>query len=281
MAAPLYPLLHPVAQLSWTSFTVHWSTVIGLLALAGLYEWRARAAAADRSLGAPPTTAQRASFIAGLVAIFLSLNGPLHDLSDSFLFSAHMVQHLVLTLVVPPLLIVGTPASLFRWALRSRRVARVARAITKPAICFAIFNVVLTAWHFPVAYNLAVAYHPVHIAQHLMFMVAATLMWWPLLSPLPELPRLPYPLQMLYCFLMTIPMSLVAVSITYSEGMLYPAYASAPRLWGISPMQDQLLGGLIMWIPGGLFFVAVMSVIFFKWAAANSDSAEGAQLVSR
>ncbi|NUS97615.1 MAG: cytochrome c oxidase assembly protein, partial [Gemmatimonadaceae bacterium] len=160
----------------------------------------------------------------------------------------------------------------------SRAVARVARVITKPALCFAIFNVVLTAWHFPVAYNLAVAYHPVHIAQHLMFMVAATLMWWPLLSPLPELPRLSYPLQLLYCFLMTIPMSLVAVSITYSDGMLYPVYASAPRLWGISPMQDQLLGGLIMWIPGGLFFVGVMSVIFFKWAAANSDSVEGAQL---
>ena len=278
MAAPLYALLHPIAQLSWTSFTVHWSTVIGLVALGGLYEWRSRAAAADRSLGAPPTPAQRARFVTGLVAIFLSLNGPLHDLSDSFLFSAHMVQHLVLTLVVPPLLVSGTPASLFRWGLRSRAVARVARVITKPALCFAIFNVVLTAWHFPVAYNLAVAYHPVHIAQHLMFMVAATLMWWPLLSPLPELPRLSYPLQLLYCFLMTIPMSLVAVSITYSDGMLYPVYASAPRLWGISPMQDQLLGGLIMWIPGGLFFVGVMSVIFFMWAAANSDSVEVAQL---
>ncbi|NUQ20062.1 MAG: cytochrome c oxidase assembly protein [Gemmatimonadaceae bacterium] len=281
MAAPLYALLHANAQLSWTSFTVHWSTVIGILALAGLYEWSARIAVADRSLGAPPTPAQRARFVAGLAAIFLSLNGPLHDLSDSFLFSAHMVQHLVLTLVVPPLLLSGTPASLFRQALRSRAVARVARVVTKPIFCFAIFNVVLTAWHFPVAYNLAVANHPVHIVQHLMFMIAATLMWWPLLSPLPELPRLSYPLQLLYCFLMTIPMSLVAVSITYSQGMLYPAYASAPRLWGISPMQDQLLGGLIMWIPGGLFFVAVMAVIFFKWAAANSDSVEGAQLAPR
>lgn len=281
MAAPLYALLHANAQLSWTSFTVHWSTVIGLLALAGLYEWSARVAAGDRSLGAPPTAGQRARFVAGLVAIFLSLNGPLHDLSDSFLFSAHMVQHLVLTLVVPPLLLSGTPASLFRQALRHRGVAAVSRVVTKPIVCFATFNVVLTAWHFPVAYNLAVANHPVHIVQHLMFMVAATLMWWPLLSPLPELPRLSYPLQLLYCFLMTIPMSLVAVSITYSQGMLYPAYASAPRLWGISPMQDQLLGGLIMWIPGGLFFVTVMAVIFFKWAAANSDSVEGAQLAPR
>jgi putative membrane protein len=270
-------LLHPVAQLSWTNFTVHWSTVIGLAALAGLYEWRARAAAKEPAGGAPPTGAQRALFTAGLVVLFLSLNGPLHDLSDSFLFSAHMVQHLVLTLIVPPLLIAGTPASLFRQALRSRTVARVARVVTKPVACYAIFNAVLAAWHLPVFYNLAIAYHPVHIAQHLMFLTAATLMWWPLMSPLPELPRLPYPMQMLYCFLMTIPMSIVAIFITYSGEILFPGYASAPRVWGISPMQDQLFGGLIMWIPGGLFFVGVMSVVFFKWAARDTDTTAGAQ----
>src|SRR5690242_4805027 len=142
-------LLHGAAPLSWTGFTVHWSTVIGCAALAALYEWRSRAAAADRSLGAPPDMAQRAQFIAGLVIMLLSLNGPLHDLSDSFLFSAHMVQHLVLTLVVPPLLIAGTPASLFRQALRSPVVARVARVISRPVFCFAAFNFVIAAWHFP------------------------------------------------------------------------------------------------------------------------------------
>jgi putative membrane protein len=270
-------LLHPVAQLSWTSFTVHWSTVVGLAALAGLYEWRARVAARTSADGAPPTGAQRALFMTGLAVLFLSLNGPLHDLSDSFLFSAHMVQHLVLTLVVPPLLIAGTPASLFRQALSSPAVTRVARVISRPVVCFATFNVVLTVWHLPLFYNFAVAHHPVHIAQHLMFLTAATLMWWPLMSPLPELPRLPYPMQMLYCFLMTIPMSIIAIFITYADEVLFPAYASAPRIWGISPMQDQLFGGLIMWIPGGLFFACVMAVVFFKWAARDSDSSAGAQ----
>ena len=270
-------LLHPVAQLSWTSFTVHWSTVVGLAALAGLYEWRARIAARTPADGAPPTATQRALFMAGLAVMLLSLNGPLHDLSDSFLFSAHMVQHLVLTLIVPPLLIAGTPASLFRQALRSPAVARVARVISRPVVCYATFNVVLTLWHLPLFYNLAVAHHPVHIAQHLMFLTAATLMWWPLMSPLPELPRLPYPKQMLYCFLKTIPMSIIAIFITYADEVLFPAYASAPRVWGISPMQDQLFGGLIMWIPGGLFFACVMAVVFFKWAARDSDSSAGAQ----
>ena len=274
---PLTMLLHGEAQLSWTSFRVHWSTVVGVAALGALYEWRARAAAREPLGSPPPSGAQRALFMTGLAVLLVSLNGPLHELSDTYLFSAHMVQHLVLTLVVPPLLIAGTPGSMFRQALRYPAVARVARVVSKPVACYAIFNVVLAVWHLPVLYNLAIAHHPVHIAQHLMFLVAATLMWWPLMSPLPELPRLPYPMQMLYCFLMTIPMSVIAIFITYADEVLFPGYASAPRVWGVSPMQDQLFGGLIMWIPGGLFFVCVMAIVFFKWAARDTDTAAGAQ----
>jgi putative membrane protein len=269
-------LLHTGVQIGLRQWTIHWSTVAGLGALGALYLWRARRGGSGGD-ATPPTVGQRISFFTGLAVIFLSLNGPLHDLSDSYLFSAHMVQHLVLTLVVPPLLIAGTPASLFRQALRSPTVARVARAISRPLVCYAIFNVVLAVWHLPLLYNLAVAYHPVHIAQHLMFLIAATLMWWPLMSPLPELPRLPYPMQMLYCFLMTIPMSIVAIFITYADEVLFSGYASAPRVWGISPMQDQLFGGLIMWVPGGLFFAGVMAVVFFRWAARDSDTSAGAQ----
>jgi putative membrane protein len=213
--------------------------------------------------------------------MFLSLNGWLHDLSDSYLFSAHMVQHLVLALVVAPLLIMATPGWMLRPALEWRPVAVVARWVTDPFRSYAIFNVVMCAWHLPPLYNLAMAHHPVHIVQHLMFLVAAVLMWWPILSPLPELPRLAYPLQMLYLFLMSIPMSIVAVYIAYADSVLYPAYATAPRIWGISPMQDQLIGGLIMWIPGGLFFFAVISVIFFRWQQHGGDeTVAGAQVAA-
>ncbi|MFL5576622.1 MAG: cytochrome c oxidase assembly protein [Gemmatimonadaceae bacterium] len=316
LAASLF-LLHPAQRISLTSWTVHPSTVIGLLALGALYLWRARvaerdgsgAAAESRSGGAPPpgsyaasggvpyptlphrrptprtgpagdvpSVAQRVAFFAALAVMFVSLNGPLHDLSDYYLFSGHMVQHLILTLVVPPLLIHGTPGGMLRPALRVRPVAALARWVTRPAVCFALFNVVIAAWHLPPLYNLAIRYHPVHIAQHLMFLVTAVLMWWPLLSPLPELPRLAYPGQMLYCFLMSIPMSIVAICVEMADHVLYPAYASAPRIWGISPLQDQQIGGLIMWIPGGLFFYVVMTFVFFKWAARQEDTAAGAQV---
>jgi putative membrane protein len=264
-------LLHPVERIEWLRWSIHPSTVIGIAALGALYWWRIRA---ERRL---PAIARRLSFALGLLALFAALNGPLHDLSDYYLFSAHMVQHLVLTMMVTPLLIAGTPGWMLAPALRSPAVAAVARRLTTPVACFLIFNAILVAWHLPPLYNAAMANHGVHILQHLFFLAGSTLMWWPLMSPLPELPRLSYPKQMLYTFLLTLPMATVSIAITYAERVLYPAYAAAPRLLPLSPLEDQRLGGLIMWIPGGLIFLAVLTIVFFKWAAAESDEvvAEG------
>jgi putative membrane protein len=263
MAALL--LLHPVERIEWLRWSVHPSTVIGITLLGALYWWRCR------TEGRLPTPGQRLSFAFGLVALFAALNGPIHDLSDYYLFSAHMVQHLVLTMLVTPLLLAGTPGWMLAPALRHPAVAAIARRLTTPAACFLIFNAILVAWHLPPLYNAAMASHDVHIAQHLFLLAGSTLMWWPLLSPLPELPRLSYPKQMLYTFLLTLPMATVSIAITYSDQVLYPAYAAAPRLLPLSPLEDQRLGGLIMWIPGGLIFLAVLTVVFFKWAAAESD----------
>jgi len=258
---------------TWTNWSVHWSTVIGIAVLGALYLWRA-AHAPERG---SPTGLQKFWYFSGLFVMFASLNGPLHDLSDGYLFSAHMVQHLLLTLLMPPLLLAGVPGWMFRPLIRPRPVRAVAQFVLRPIMCFTIFNVVIAAWHMPVLYNAAMANHTVHIGEHLMFMAAAVIMWWPFLSPMPELPRLSYPGQMLYCFLMSIPMSVIAVYITLADHVLYPAYAAAPRVWGLSPMSDQLLGGLIMWIPGGIVFYAVMTVIFFKWVARGEDTREAAQ----
>jgi putative membrane protein len=278
---PLAALLHPAARISWQNFSVHWSTVAGIAVTAALYEWRVRvhrAAAASQEESAGPSRGQRALFITGLLVLFLSLNGPLHDLSDYYLFSAHMVQHLALTLIVPPLLILGTPGWMLRPALKNATVNRWAHRLTNARAAFLIFNVVLAGWHLPPLYNLAMANHDVHIVEHLMFLMSATLMWWPLTSQMSELPRLAYPGQMLYSFLMTIPMSIVAFCIALADHLLYPAYAAAPRIWHITPMFDQSAGGLIMWVPGTLFFLIVLSIVFFKWQAADSDDSAGAQV---
>lgn len=265
---------HPFSGSSWLAWSIHPSTVVGLAAIAGLYLWRARHASPEK----PISGARRLSFFSALFVIFASLNGPIHDLSDTYLFSAHMVQHLLLTMLMPPLLIAGVPGWMIRPLLAQRGVRAVARAVTRPIACFAIFNLVIAMWHLPVFYNAAMDNHSIHILEHLMFMAAAVLMWWPLTSQLPELPRLSYPGQMLYCFLMILPMSIVAVYISMAEQVLYPAYASAPRITSLSPLEDQLLGGLIMWVPGGLIFMLIMSVIFFKWAARGGDDAASAQV---
>jgi putative membrane protein len=287
-------LLHPAVDLG-RSFTLHTSTVIGLTALAALYLWRAKRgpsaldlqpalplpprARGDALTGTPaadadadgPSLAQRAAFFHAIALIFFTLNGPLHDLSDYYLFSAHMVQHLILTLVVPPLLLYGTPGWMLRPLLRVPLLGRLARSLTSTASAFLWFNAVLAVWHLPPMYNAALEHHAVHIVQHLMFISTSVLMWWPLASRVAELPRLAFPGQMLFCFLMVIPMSVVSIYIVMADALLYPAYAIAPRIWGISPLADQQYGGLIMWIPGGVFFYAVMTVVFFKWSNRDAE----------
>jgi len=270
----MFALLHPLTQLSLRDWTIHPSTVIGLAAIGGVYLWRARQRHDAERLGG----GRRIIFFSALFIVFVSLNGPIHDLSDSYLFSAHMVQHLMLTLAMPPLLLGGIPGWMLRPLLRNRAVGAVACKITRPVTCFVVFNIVIAFWHLPMFYNAALADHNIHIVEHLMFMGAAVMMWWPLMSQLPELPRLAYPGQMLYCFLMSIAMSITAVYITMAEKVLYPAYSTAPRIWGLSPMDDQMLGGLIMWVPGGLIFTLIMSVIFFRWASSGEDHTAGAQV---
>ncbi len=265
-------LLHPIANLNWWRWSIHPSTVIGIAALGALYVW------VSKTLRREATLSEKVFFVSGLLAMFGALNGPIHDLSDDYLFSAHMVQHLLLTLAVPPLLLAGTPGWMLRPLLSRSGISSGAGFFTRAPICFVVFNVVFAAWHLPPFYNAAMANHNLHILEHLMFMAAAVLMWWPLMSQLPEFPRLAYPGQMLYSFLMSIPMSIVAVYIAMADHVLYPAYSAAPRVLPLSPIEDQLLGALIMWIPGGIIFIVIMTVVFFKWNASGEDSTAGAQV---
>src|SRR5438046_442483 len=106
--------------------------------------------------------------------------------------------------------------------------------------------------------------HNLHIVQHLVFLTTAVIMWWPVLSPVPELPRIPHLLQMLYLFLLGIPMSITGALITLSDTVLYPFYAAAPRVGGFAPLDDQQIGGLLMWVLGGLMLWIVMTVIWWS-----------------
>ena len=223
----------------------------------------------------PATRGQAACFVTGLVTILVALNGPLHDLSDRYLFSAHMVQHLALTLVAPPLLLTGLPTAmadaLLRPVLARPLLAALARTLTRPLPAFALYAVGLVAWHVPALYNVALERHGWHIVEHVVFMATATLGWWPVLSPSRALPPLPYAAQILYLFVFGMPMTVVAAMITSAEQVLYPFYEAAPRITDLTPLADQRLGGLIMWVPSGLIPLAAFTVVFFRWVAAEAD----------
>jgi putative membrane protein len=211
-----------------------------------------------------------ACFFGSLLLLLGALNGPVHDLSDYYLFSVHMAQHLALTLMFPPLLLLGLPGWLVEPLVRPAAIRRVARVLTQPVAAAIIFTATIAVWHLAPYYDLMMRDHNVHIATHLMFMAAATLMWWPVMSPVPEvLPRLGHGLAMLYLFLVGIPMQIVAALITLSGGVLYPWYAVAPRMWGLSPLDDQQLGGLLMWVPGNLYMFLVIGMLFLLWAREN------------
>ena len=255
----------------WTSWQADPGVVTGLVALGVAYTaavlWRRRLAP-----GAGVEPLKAASFAGALLVLFGALTGPIHDLSDYYLFSAHMVQHMLLVFAMPPLLLYGTPGWMLRPLLRDPTLLRLGRTLTRPAGAFATFNLILVAWHLPPFYNLAMEQHPVHILGHLLMMAGSVILWWPVLSPTDELPRAPYPIQMLYLFVVGLPMVMVAIFISMADGLLYSYYAAAPRIWAkLTPRADQHLGGLIMWIPGGMVFLAAISVVFFRWQRAGGD----------
>lgn len=239
---------------------------VGLLAAAYAVAW----ARGPRRSGAEP-----ARFFAGLGVLLLALNGPLHDLSDYYLFSAHMVQHLLLMLVVAPLLLSGTPGPLLDRLLapllRSRAGRLAVRATTRPVPALALYSAALIAWHMPGPFNEALERHGWHVVEHLALLAASVLAWWPVVSASALAPRLHYGAQILYLFAFGIPMTVVAAMITGAERVLYPYYAAAPRLWGLEPLADQRLGGLIMWVPAGLIPLAAFTVVFFRWVAAEPE----------
>lgn len=269
MGLPLAPLLsvrpRPTSpyELSWS---LHPTVLIGTALLGALYFWGIGPARRRYGLGPPPPVWQPLSFSAGLLVLLASLNGPVHDLSDYYLFSVHMLQHLVLTLLLPPLLIAGTPAWLLRPLVRHPAVRRAARFLTRPLVAALLFTATVTVWHTVPFYDLMMRSHDVHIVTHLMFMVTAVIMWWPVMSPLPEVPPLPLGGRMLYLFAVSIPMQVVAAIITLADEPLYRWYVEAPRTWNLSPLDDQKVGGLMMWVPGNLWMFAAIGIVFLVWA---------------
>jgi putative membrane protein len=217
-------------------------------------------------LGPPATTAEAVAFLTGWGLLTLAVLGPLAAWAEHGALSVHMAQHLVLTLVVPPLWLAGTPGWLLRPLLAWPVLRRAGHGLTRPVPALLLASAALLVWHVPAAYQAALTDPRLHALQHSSLLLTALLGWWPLVGPLPEWPRPSEPARLLYVVAATIPMTAAAAPITLADGLLYPFYASPPLPWPLPPLVDQELAGTLMWMGGMVGYMAAGTVVFFRWA---------------
>lgn len=246
------------------------SIIIGCAAVVALYVYGVGPLRVKYQLAESFETWRGVCFVLGVGAIFLSLFTALDKLGDDYLFSAHMVQHLILTMVGPPLMVVGTPGWLVKPLLRNPTIFKIARFLTYPAIAFFLYTADFWLWHAPTLYDATLYNDYIHILEHLTFIVFAIIYWWPVLSNSEKLPRLSIGGQVLYIFLSGMPTVALGAGLTFASP-LYTPYIYAPRVWGLSPATDQQLGGLLMWIPGSIMNIIVVSIVFIQWMQRQDE----------
>ena len=221
----------------------------------------------ERDTGERTDPHVRRLFAAGMAVLFVASEWPLHDLAETRWYLAHMVQHMAYTLVAAPLLIAGIPVWMWRAVLRPRPVRTAWRTLTRPVVATVVFNGVLLFTHWPAVVDAAVVSEPLHFALHVLIVGSALILWWPIMSPLTEMPPLTPPVQMLYLFVQSLVPMVPASFLTFGHQPLYHVYETFPRLLGIPALTDQLIAGLIMKLVGGLIYWGFIVAIFFRWEA--------------
>lgn len=246
------------------------SIILGTILIIGGYLYAIGPLRQKYRLGPPATMRQMVLFLIGVNAIFLSLFSPLDKLGDDYLFSAHMLQHMILTIVGPPLMLLGTPGWLIEPLLRNRILLRIGKIVTFPVVAFLLYNVNFWLWHAPALYDATLYDQTPHIFEHLTFLVTGVIYWWPVFSPVKEgLPRLSLGGQVLYLFLSGMPTVALGAGLTFVAPLYGPYINQAIRVWGLSPATDQQLGGLLMWVPGNIVFIVIVSILFIRWMQAQ------------
>jgi cytochrome c oxidase assembly factor CtaG len=216
------------------------------------------------------------TFQSGLLALFFALVSPLHELAERLL-QFHMIQHLLLMMVVPPLLLLGAPVlPLLRglprpilqhglkYVFASAPLQRLGHFLTHPIVCLLAFTVSNVVWHLPAFYELALRSEFWHDTQHVCFLSTGLLFWWPVVQPWPSRLRWPRWTMIPYLLFADIQNTALSAFLIFSERVLYPTYAAVPRLWGISVLDDQAAAGAIMWVPGSVIFLVPVAVLCIR-----------------
>lgn len=208
---------------------------------------------------------QAGLFYTALVLLYLAEGSPLHELAETYSFSAHMFQHLLLSYVAPVLMLRGTPDWLLRPLLLHRAVKPVAKVLTRPVVAFVTFSLFFSLWHLPVFYEGALQNSALHHTEHVVFLAVSLLLWWPLMSPLPELPRLSHAGALVYLFVLPIAQLPVFAAVTFADHALYPTYGNATHVMFGDAVADQTFGGALMKVGGLIAFGLPFILTFFEW----------------
>jgi putative membrane protein len=275
--SPAAAIAHPLATVTpanlWASWSWEPAVVVTLLVTGALY-----AVGVGRlwsiSVGVGIRRWEASAFGVGWLAIALALVSPLHALGGS-LFSAHMAQHELLISVSAPLLVLGRPVIPFLWALPRSWRPRVGgfalrapvssgwRSLSRPSVAFALHAIALWAWHLPGPYQATLTSELMHTLQHVSFIATALLFWWTIFGARHS--TLGYGGAVFYLFATALQTGALGALLTFAPSLWYPAYASTTGLWGLTPLEDQQLGGLIMWIPGSIPYLVAALVMLVRW----------------
>ena len=230
-----------------------WVEAGGVLLLAGYTmaarQWHARAIV----------------FAAGVAVLLLALVSPLDNLAEH-LFSAHMVQHLLLVLIGPMLLTIGLTENAARRIFRMRFLGGAESGLSRPVVAWTAGIAAMAAWHIPALFNAAMASPLLAAGEHVSLVVCGVLFWWPIFSPLPDRRLTPFPAAIVYLAAACMACTIIGVLITFSPPGVYPRYGGG--VWGISPSTDHQLGGILMWVPGCLLYLSLIMAMFARWYGA-------------
>jgi putative membrane protein len=202
------------------------------------------------------------TFVLMIVLLLISTDWPMHDIAEEYLYSMHMLQHTILTYIVPPLALLATPEWLFRLLVGQGRAYRVIRFLTRPVIAAVTYNSVLLVTHIPALVNRSAAGGPLHYSLHVLLVFSALMLWTPICGPAKEW-RMSYGAMMIYLFCTSLVPSIPAGWLTFAEGSVYNHYDTPVRVWGMSVLSDQQLAGGIMKLGGSIFLWAIIITIFF------------------
>ena len=261
-------------QEPWTAWNTNpLPTILVLLAayvyINGLYNWERPSY--------PVNNWQKASFFFGLFLVFFALQSPMDPISDHLLFF-HQAQHFILRMVAPMFILLGAPLTpmlrgmpgwvrqgVIRPMAKNHYVRQLYRLLTNPIFTVFFFLGSLYLWQFPGAFNLALRNDEVHALMHLTMSVSGFLFWWVIIDPPPHRSRLHYGLRVLYLGLIVLPNTLLGAAITFSDGLIYSAYADVAQPYGLSLMTDQQLGGLMLWVPGDMMSIVASGIVMIMW----------------